>query len=150
MDQFSIPADRSPDLVADIGFKPAFEVTLAYDPTHQEATPHGERIFKLITGGTVTGRIEGAVYPHGAGEYSLRREDGVTDVNAHILIQDQKGEWLYIRNMGFARADGYYRVTSWVDADVRSDHSWVLGLFFIGIAKPAANGALTISYYEVL
>ncbi len=150
MDEFVIPADRSPEMIGEIGFEPAFELTLEYEGTRAEQTPHGERLVRKITGGTISGKIEGTVYPHGAGEYSLRRQDGVTDISGHVLVRDRGGEWLYIRNIGYARPDGYDRVTSWVDTDVRSAHNWVLGLFFVGIASPNANGSNTIRYYEVL
>ncbi|MEO6388157.1 MAG: DUF3237 family protein [Croceibacterium sp.] len=150
MDEFVILADRSPDLVADIGFEPAFELTLHYGRTQTEQTPRGKRIFRPITGGTISGKIEGTVYPRGAGEYSIGRDDGVTDISEHVLVRDTRGEWLYIRNMGYERADGYYRVTSWVDADVRSQHNWVLGLFFLGVAIEHDDGKVTLRYYEVL
>ena len=150
MADLAIPRDRSPDLVAPIGFEPAFTLTLEYGPRHLEQTPHGGRLFRKITGGSISGKIEGTVYPQGAGEYSLVRGDGVTDVNEHALVRDAGGEWIYIRNIGYARHDGYYRVTSWVDADVRGEHDWVLGLLFLGIAEPDGQDRLTIRYYEVL
>lgn len=150
MAEFVIPADRDAKLIADIGFKPAFSLTLLYETPHAYQSPHGERLFKQISGGSISGRLEGTVYPHGAGEYSLRRGDRVTDIDGHVLVRDAKGEWVYIRNKGYARADGYWRVTSWVDADVRGDYSWVLGLFFIGVGRPTANGGLKIDYSEVL
>jgi hypothetical protein len=41
-------------------------------------------------------------------------------------------------------------VTNWVDADVRGEHDWVLGLFFIGKGRPSDDGeSITIDYYEV-
>ena len=150
MAELAIPGDRSPSLVAPIGFEPAFILTLEYGPRHLERTPHGGRLFRKITGGTLTGKIDGTVYPQGAGAYSLIREDGVTDVSEHVLIRDAGGEWIYIRNAGYMRQDGYYRVTSWVDADVRGEQDWVLGLLFLGVAEPGGNDRLTIRYYEVL
>lgn len=150
MADLAISADRAPEFVGKIGFEPVFEVTLERGPRHREQTPHGARIFRKITGGTVSGKIEGTVYPQGGGEFSLVRDDGITDTGEHLLVRDRKGEWLYIRNIGYARPDGYHRMTSWVDADVRGEHTWVLGLLFLGVAEPAANGATTIRYYEVL
>jgi hypothetical protein len=150
MDDFVIPEDRDPSLIGEIGFAPAFHLTLEYDGRHIEETPHGDRILRRITGGTIFGRIEGTVYPHGAGEFSLRREDGVTDINGHVLLQDDSGEWFYIRNIGYSREDGYFRVSSWVDVDVRGQYGWALGLLFVGIARPSENGGLAIDYYEVL
>lgn len=152
MERMSIPSDRDPELVAEIGFEPAFTVVLELAPAETFHTPRGDRIFRRIDGGTVEGRISGNVYPDGAGEYSLRREDGVIDVDAHILLRDDsvQQEWLYLRNIGYRRPDGYYRVTSWVDADVRGANDWVLGLFFIGVGRPSDDGrSLTIDYFEV-
>ena len=117
MADLAIPGDRAPDLVAPIGFEPAFTLTLEYGTRHLEQTPHGGRLFRKITGGAISGKIEGTVYPQGAGEYSLVRDDGVTDVNEHVLVRDRGGEWIYLRNIGYSRHDGYYRVANWVDAD---------------------------------
>jgi hypothetical protein len=150
MTELSVSLDREPQFVAKIGFEPAFEVRLEFEPIRIEQTPHGERRMRKIIGGTISGKIEGTVYPRGGGDYSLGRPDGVTDLNTHIVLRDAKGEWLYIRNIGYARADGYQRVTSWADADVRSDHSWVLGLFFVGVVEPLGEDAALIRYSEVL
>ncbi len=150
MEKLMIPADRNPEFVAELGFDPAFTLTLAYDGPHVEQTPHGGRMLSRIVGGKISGKIDGSVYPNGGGEYSLRRKDGVIDISAHIMLRDDAGEWLYIHNIGYRRPDGYYRVTSWVDADVRGTHNWVAGLFFIGIGKPDDNGGMTINYFEVL
>ncbi len=147
---FAIRADHDPSLIAGIGFEPAFSVTIEHDPVLEIDGPHGTRQFGKVTGGVVKGRIAGTLYPDGGGEYSLLRADGTTDISAHLLLRDEGGEWLYLRNQGFARPDGYYRVTSWVDADVRGKHGWVLGLFFIGSGRRAADGrSTTIDYYEV-
>lgn len=151
-EHLQVPADRDPQYVAAIGFEPAFSVTLEYAPAEIFATPRGERIFRKIDGGMVSGRIAGSVYPNGGGEYSLRRDDGVVDLDAHILLRDDsaQAEWLYLRNIGYRRPDDYYRVTAWVDADVRGTHDWVLGLFFIGIGKPTEDGrSIIIDYFEV-
>ena len=150
MDNLAVAADRGPEFVAAIGFAPAFEIVLEYGEVHSEITPRGTRIFRKITGGSVSGRIEGSVYPQGAGQYSQLRGDGVIDIGEHILVRDTKGEWLYVRNMGFKRSDGYNRVTTWVDADARSEHNWVLGLFFVGKVEPLDGNSVRITYFEVL
>ena len=152
IERMSVAADHGEEFIADLDFLPAFTVTLEYAPTETFHSPRGDRVFRRITGGTVSGRIAGTVYPNGNGEYSQRREDAVIDVDAHVLLRDdsQQAEWIYLRNIGYQRPDGYYRVTSWVDADVRGQHGWVLGLFFIGVGQPSADGtSMTIRYYEV-
>jgi hypothetical protein len=150
MTELSIEMDREPQYVAQIGFEPAFRVHLEFEPMRRELTPHGERRMRKIVGGSISGKIVGTVYPNGGGEYSLRRPDNVTDLNTHIVLQDSEGEWLYIRNIGYERPDGYQRVTSWVDVDVRSDHGWVLGLFFVGVVEQSGDDTVTIDYSEVL
>ena len=150
MENLAVAADRGEEFIAAIGFAPAFVITLEYGEVHSEITPRGTRIFRKITGGSVSGRIEGSVYPQGAGQYSRLRSDGVTDVGEHILVRDAKGEWLYIRNLGFQRSDGYHRVTAWVDADARGDHNWVLGLFFVGKVEPLTGNTVRLTYCEVL
>jgi len=152
MDRMQVLADKGEEYIAELGFEPAFTVTIEYAPTEMFHSPRGDRIFRRIDGGSISGRIAGTVYPDGGGEYSQRREDAVIDIDAHVLLRDdsEQGEWLYLRNIGYRRPDGYYRVTSWVDADVRGQHDWVLGLFFIGVGVPAEDGrSMTISYYEV-
>jgi hypothetical protein len=148
--EHAVAADHGSEFVAAIGFEPAFTVSIEHAPAERIAGPHGTRLFRKVTGGTVSGRIAGTLYANGAGEYSLVRHDGTTDVSAHLLLRDTAGEWIYLHNQGFARRDGYYRVTSWVDADVRGHHAWVAGLFFIGSGRVAADGrSTTIDYYEV-
>ncbi len=148
--EHTVAADHGAEYIAAVGFEPAFSVSLEHDAPESIAGPHGTRLFRKVTGGSVRGRIAGTVYPNGAGEYSLGRADGTIDVSAHLLLRDAGGEWLYLHNQGFARTDGYYRVTSWVDADVRGEHAWVTGLFFIGSGRLAADGrSTTIDYYEV-
>ena len=148
--EYSVAADHNPEFIGEIGFDPAFSVRIEHEPAVVIDGPQGERIFRKVTGGTVKGKINGTFYPHGTGEYSLERSDGVIDVNAHLLMRDENGEWIYLHNTGYERPDGYYRVTSWVDADVRGKHAWVLGVFFIGSGMLAADGrSTTIDYYEV-
>jgi hypothetical protein len=146
----AVAADHGADFIAPVGFEPAFSVTIEHDPPDEIAGPHGTRLFRKVTGGEVRGKIAGSIYPNGAGEYSLARDDRTIDVSAHLLLRDAAGEWVYLYNQGYLRPDGYYRVTSWVDADVRGDYGWTSGLFFIGSGRLAADGrSTTIDYYEV-
>ena len=148
--ELSVAADHGAEFIAPIGFEPAFTVRVQHLAAERIAGPHGTRLFRKVTGGTVNGRIAGTLYANGGGEYSLARRDGTTDVNAHVLLRDAAGEWIYLHNQGFLRRDGYYRVTSWVDADVRGKYAWVSGLFFIGSGRLAADGrSTTIDYFEV-
>jgi hypothetical protein len=142
--------DHGDEFIADIGFEPAFTLTIEHDVAERIAGPGGTRLFRKINGGTITGRITGTIYGNGGGEYSLLRPDGVTEISEHVLLRTQTGEWLYLFNMGYARPDGYHRTTSWVDTDVRGQLEWTAGLFFIGMGHMAADGrSTTIHYFEV-
>ncbi len=148
--RYSVPADHGAEFIAEVGFDPAFTVTIEHERAEAIAGPSGTRLFRKISGGTISGRIEGTLYPDGAGEYSLLRPDGVAEIRTHVILNSSDGEWLYLYNMGYVRPDGYYRVTSWVDADVRGRHTWTAGLFFIGTGRLAADGkSTTLTYFEV-
>jgi hypothetical protein len=135
MTELSIPLDREPRFVAPIGFEPAFEVRLDFEPVRSEQTPHGERRMRKIIGGSITGKIAGSVYPNGGGDYLLGRSDGATDLTriSSCGMTGANGSTSAISAM---RGRTGTSVTSWVDADVRSDHNWVLGLFFVGVIEP--------------
>lgn len=146
----SPPIDTKGDM-GKIDFDYAFQLILDYDGPYDTATPHGERIYRGIIGGRIQGRINGTVYPNGGGEFGLRRGDGVEDLNAHILLRAENGEWLYLKNLGYSRTDGYYRTCSWVDADMRGNHTWTQGAIFIGTGVKSGDGKrMTITYYEAV
>ncbi len=148
--EYSETIDHGDEFIADVGLEPAFSVTIEHDEAEEIAGPSGTRLFRKINGGQVSGRINGSLYANGAGEFSLLRPDGVAEVNSHMLLRAEDGQWLYLYHMGYARPDGYFRVTSWVDSDVRGEYNWTTGLFFIGTGQMAADGkSTTIHYYEV-
>ena len=134
-----------------VGFEHAFDLTLEYDGPYETATPRGGRVYKGIIGGSLSGRINGTVYPQGGSEFPLRREDGVEDLNSHVLLRADNGEWLYLRALGYDRPDGYYRCVAWIDADVRGKHTWTQGVLFIGTGDESDDGKhITIHYYELI
>ena len=53
--------DHGDEFIADVGFEPAFTVTIQHDVAERIAGPSGTRLFRKITGGTISGRIEGTV-----------------------------------------------------------------------------------------
>lgn len=134
-----------------VGFESAFDLTLEYDGPYVTQTARGGRIYKGIIGGKITGRINGTVYPRGGSEFPLRRDDGVEDLNSHIMLRADNGEWLYLRALGYDRPDDYYRTVAWIDADVRGRHTWTQGVLFIGIGEESADGkGIIIHYYELV
>jgi hypothetical protein len=147
-DTFQVPPYDTKDDRGEVGFAYAFTLTLDYDGPHETETARGGRIYKGITGGAISGRINGQVYRQGGGEYSLRRDDDVIDVKGHVLLKAENGEWLHLQNLGYDRP-GYVRVLAWVDADTRGNYTWTQGLFFVGHGEPSEDGKrMTITYYE--
>lgn len=149
MKEFVPPEIDTKDTLGEIGLDYAFQIRVRYEERHETATPRGSRLYRAIVGGQVSGpRMQGEVYPQGGGEYDLRRGDGVEDVNAHIMLR-ASGEWIYVRHQGYERADGYYRVAAYFDADLRGRYAWMNNAVFLATAEPSEDGdEVVFTYYE--
>lgn len=132
-----------------INLKYAFQITIEYSGKYETDTPRGGRVYQEIVGGTVEGRLNGRVYPKGGGGFPAVRPDGVQDLNAHILLRANNGEWLYVRHFGYRRPDGYYRIAAYMDADERGEHTWINETVFLATASESEDGLeATFTYYE--
>ncbi|MEK3934651.1 DUF3237 domain-containing protein [Sporosarcina sp. FSL W7-1349] len=80
----------------------SFKVTITVGPPIEIGhTGAGIRRVIPITGGTVEGAgLHGEVLPGGA-DYQLIRNDGVTEVVAHYVLQMSDGELIYVVNKGY-------------------------------------------------
>jgi hypothetical protein len=82
----------------------AFEVTAQVAPPDKIATAAGERRIVPVTGGTFEGPgIKGKVLPGGA-DYQVIHADGFTEVEAHYVLETDKGERVYVTNIGMRHA----------------------------------------------
>jgi hypothetical protein len=67
-------------------------------------TAPGLRRVVPITGGTVDGpRFTGTILPGGA-DYQFVRADGVTELEAHYVVENAAGDRVYIENRGYRTA----------------------------------------------
>ncbi len=83
----------------------AFEVRARVaDPTVIGQVPDGVRRIIDILGGTFEGpKIKGKLLPGGA-DWQIIRQDGFTEVDARYTLQTDKGDLIYVSNIGIRHA----------------------------------------------
>jgi len=133
--------------------RPAFTVVARVDP----AIPLENRgtdvlTFIPITGGPVTGDIEGEIIP-GGGDWCLQRADGSYDVEARYLIRTSDGQVIDVVNVGVVRPpegdEEEYFLTTPRFRTVAPSLQWLTRSMFVGTASAHA-GDTTIEIFEVL
>lgn len=133
--------------------RPCFTVVARVDP----AIPLEKRgddtlTFIPITGGPVSGDIEGEIVP-GGGDWCLERADGSYDVEARYLIRTTSGDVIDVVNVGVVRPseadkEEYFLTTPRFRTVAPSLH-WLTRSMFVGKAYAHA-GDTTIDIFEVL
>jgi hypothetical protein len=63
------------------------------------ATPAGERRYVPLTGGRVSGEIEGRIVEGGI-DWQWQRSDGVLDIAAHYVIETKDGAMIEVQSTG--------------------------------------------------
>src|SRR4026209_1648267 len=83
----------------------AFEVRAEVaDPTVIGQMPNGTRRIINIIGGTFEGpKVKGKLLPGGA-DWQIIREDGFTEIDARYTLQTDKGQLIYVSNVGMRHA----------------------------------------------
>lgn len=82
----------------------AFEVTATVAAPDKIPVKAGERRIVPVTGGTFEGSgLKGKVLPGGA-DYQLIHADGFTEVEAHYVLETDRGERVYVTNLGMRHA----------------------------------------------
>ena len=67
-------------------------------------SPHGRRRIVPILGGTFEGpSLRGRVLPGGT-DWQVTRADGVTELEARYVLESDRGQTIYIRNIGMRHA----------------------------------------------
>jgi Protein of unknown function (DUF3237) len=120
---------------------------------------HGDASLEYIpiTGGNVTGTVNGTIVP-GGGDWCLVRSDGVFRVEARYLIRTDAGELVDVYNVGYLRhvagdtgdwtAMRYFQSTPvFRTASPRLRH--LTNTVFVGRAH-AGPAATTVDVFEVL
>ncbi len=67
--------------------------------------PHGLRRIVAITGGTVAGpQMNGTVVPNSGADWQLIQPDGFSELDTRYTLQTDKGELVYVQNVGIRHA----------------------------------------------
>jgi hypothetical protein len=67
--------------------------------------PHGLRRIVAITGGTVRGpALQGVVVPDSGADWQLIQPDGFTELDTRYTLRTDKGELIYVQNVGIRHA----------------------------------------------
>jgi hypothetical protein len=99
-DASSTQAPAAPPLVF------AFELraTVA-NPVVIGQVPHGLRRIVAITGGTVRGpMMNGVVVPNSGADWQMIQPDGFSELDTRYTLQSDKGELVYVQNVGIRHA----------------------------------------------
>lgn len=123
---------------------PLMTLRLATAPTQNVgAGPHGTRIVYPITGGSFEGdRLRGKVLPGGA-DWTLKRPDGVVELDLRITLQTDDGALVQmtfegIRDDGAPGAPYFRTLPRFEAADAR--YSFLNRLLAVGVGEIRADG----------
>ncbi len=114
------------------------------------ATPHGQRRYIPITGGSFAGpRLRGTILPGGA-DWQTSRPDGVTELDALYSMRCDDGTVVIVRNQGVIAAGGYLRTAPRFEAPA-GPHAWLNEAQFVGsVAGGPRPGTVIIRVFRVL
>lgn len=133
--------------------RPCFTVVARVDPA-VALEKRGDDVltFIPITGGPVSGEVDGEIVP-GGGDWCLERADGSYDVEARYLIRTRDGDVVDVVNVGVVRPlagdeEEYFLTTPRFRTVAPSLH-WLTRSVFVGKARARA-GDTTVDIFEVL
>lgn len=120
-------------------------------PVEVGATPHGQRRYIPITGGTFEGpKIRGTILPGGA-DWQTSRPDGVTEADALYSVRADDGTVIIVHNQGVIASGGAYMRTALRFEAPVGPHAWLNQSQFVSsIAGGPRPGTVIILVYRVL
>ncbi len=142
---------ETPAPVAPLQTEFVYEAVVAIDPAVEVgATPHGQRRYIPITGGTFEGpKIRGTILPGGA-DWQTSRPDGVTEADALYSVRADDGTVIIVHNQGVIASGGYMRTALRFEAPA-GPHVWLNQSQFISaIAGGPRPGTVIIRVFRVL
>jgi|SRR5690606_22500735 len=99
----------------------------------------GERGFLRACDGKISGSgIEGQVEPQ-AGDWLIRRPDGVLENDQRIFFTTTSGHHIYMRSLGFTAQNGRFHCTPRFDTQA-GPHDWLTRTVFAGVGRLDASG----------
>ena len=125
-------------------WRPLMTLRLNTAPTQDiGATPLGARVTFPITGGSFEGdRLRGKVLP-GGDDWTVKRSDGVVELDLRITLQTDDGALVYmtfegIRNDGAPGAPYFHTVSRFETAEPK--YSFLNRLLAVGTGKIRSDG----------
>src|SRR5262249_24180429 len=128
--------------------RPLFILRLNTAPTQDIGPgPHGRRVTFPITGGSFEGdRLRGKVLPGGA-DWTVKRYDGVTELDLRITLQTDDDAVIYMTFEGILedRAPGppYFRTLPRFET-TQPKYSFMNRLIGVGVGELGANGPVHV------
>ena len=122
-----------PTLCHVLDIKVDFDLDLPYPSVS------GERGFLRASGGTISGSgIDGTVEPQ-AGDWLIRRPDGILENDQRIFFTTAPGQHIYMRSLGITDSDGRFRCTSRFDTET-GQYDWLTRSVVAGVGHLDSAG----------
>jgi len=163
---FLLCSVQAQDIPAPPGLEFAFEVRAEVaDPTVVGNIPAGTRRIIDILGGSFEGpQLRGTVLPGGA-DWQLIQADGFTDIDARYTLQTDRGDLIYVTNIGIRHAapevmrklnagetvdqsEIYFRAVPKFET-AAPELEWLMRSIFVSTGERYPNGVI-IRYWRVL
>lgn len=96
--------------------------------------PHGVRVTIPITGGTVTGKVNGTIIPGGADYQLVNPDQGRSELQAIYTIMTNDSVAIHVCNEGisrFASDDSYFMTSPKFECDINSSYDWLNNRIFV-------------------
>jgi hypothetical protein len=146
-------------------FKPLFDISATLDPpVTLGVAATGERRMVAITGGRVSGRVDGEILPGGA-DWQVLRPDGLADIDARYLLRTTDGAVAEVWSRGLRHGPAdvmqklaagepvdpslYYFRTSMRFESAAPSLQWLTRILAVGIGERRPD-TVQIKVFEVL
>ncbi|MDE7420929.1 MAG: DUF3237 family protein [Muribaculaceae bacterium] len=109
--------------------------------------PHGVRITIPITGGEVTGKVNGKVIPGGADYQILNPEQQRSELQAIYTIMTNDSVAIHVCNEGinrFSPDDSYFMTSPKFECDINSPYNWLNNRIFMCRPVGFEQNAITL------
>lgn len=109
--------------------------------------PHGIRVTIPITGGTVSGRVNGKVIPGGADYQLVNPDQHRSELQAIYTIMTTDSVAIHVCNEGinrFAQDDSYFMTSPRFECDINSPYDWLNNRIFVCRPVDFAPSAITL------
>lgn len=115
--------------------KHAFDIRAEIGPAiNGGQCPHGVRVTIPITGGTVTGMVNGKVIPGGADYQLVNPDQQRSELQAIYTIMTNDSVAIHVCNEGinrFAKDDSYFMTSPKFECDINSPYNWLNNRIFV-------------------